>query len=389
MARVIIIVLDSLGVGALPDAARFGDEGANTLGHIAEKRGLSVPNMLSLGLGNIPGTGLEKAEKPKAAYGKSMERFLGKDTTGGHWEIAGYILEQPFPTYPDGFPMDVIEEFCRRCGVGGVLGNKAASGTEIIKELGDEHKRTKWPIVYTSADSVFQIAAYAGVIPLEELYRICKVAREVLHGEHAVGRVIARPFTEENGAYVRTKNRRDFSLQPEGKTLLDAVKENGMEVIAIGKIEDIFAGRGVTKALHTTSNEDGIEATVDVIRQKTDGLVFTNLVDFDMLYGHRNDLEGYGAALEYFDKHLLRILDGLYEDDLLIITADHGCDPTFPGTDHTREYVPLLAYRKGQEHGADLGVRDTFADIAATAAEFLKMDSWPVGTSFLSLLEGK
>ena len=382
MARAIIIVLDSVGVGEMPDAARYHDEGSNTIGNIVKVRGLDVPNMVKLGLGNIKSTGLPDTQHPMGCYGKAAERFQGKDTTGGHWEIAGFIHTQIFPTYPNGFPDYIIDAFCKSCGFSGVLGNKTASGTVIIQELGDEHIKTGKPIVYTSADSVFQIAAHEEVIPLERLYDACEKARKILTGKDAVGRVIARPFTGTSGQYTRTKNRRDFSLQPDGKTLLDAVKEAGMDVVAIGKTEDIFAHRGITKVLHTTSNADGIEATVDAIHQDTAGLIFTNLVDFDMLYGHRNDVEGYGAALEYFDQNLPRILDALKEDDLLIITADHGCDPTTPSTDHSREYIPILAYGKWLQEGADLGIRDTFADITATVCQHLHLETWPIGTSF-------
>ncbi|MDK2793736.1 MAG: phosphopentomutase [Caldanaerobacter sp.] len=342
LQRVILIVLDSVGVGELPDAYKFGDEGTNTLGHVVEKTGIKLPTMEKLGLGNIiPLKTVAPNPNAIGAYGKMAEKSAGKDTTTGHWEIAGLIVEKPFPTYPEGFPKEIIEEFEKRIGRK-VLGNKPASGTEIIKELGEEHIKTGYPTVYTSADSVFQIAAHEEVIPLEELYRMCEIAREILKGDHAVGRVIARPFIGSPGNFVRTANRKDFSLKPFGPTVLDMLKEAGYQVYAVGKIEDIFAGQGITDSIHTGNNDEGITATIEAMDAVKKGIIFTNLVDFDMVYGHRNDVNGYAKALKHFDERLPEIMLRLKEEDLLIITADHGCDPTTPGTDHTREYVPLL-----------------------------------------------
>lgn len=386
LKRVILIVLDSVGAGELPDAYKFGDEGSNTLGHVTEKTGVELPNMGHLGLGNI--ISLKSVpENPDAigGYGKMAEKSAGKDTTTGHWEISGLIIKKPFPIYPNGFPHEIIQEFETKIGRK-VLGNKPASGTEIIKELGEEHVKTGYPIVYTSADSVFQIAAHEDVIPLEELYRICEIAREILKGEHAVGRVIARPFNGTPGNFVRTGNRRDFSLKPFEPTVLDMLKEAGHEVFAIGKIEDIFAGQGITKKDHTTNNDEGITATIKAMDEIKEGLIFTNLVDFDMLYGHRNDVEGYAKALKHFDNRLQEIMEKLAKEDLLIITADHGCDPTTPSTDHSREYVPLLVYSPLMTHGVNLGVRDTYSDIAATIAEIFKVGPIKHGTSFLKEL---
>ncbi|MDP9750517.1 phosphopentomutase [Thermoanaerobacter pentosaceus] len=381
--RVILIVLDSVGVGELPDAYRFGDEGSNTLGHVTEKTGVDLPNMGQLGLGNIiPLKSVPENPNAIGGYGKMAEKSAGKDTTTGHWEIAGLFINKPFPTYPNGFPDEIIKEFEKRIGRK-VLGNKPASGTEIIKELGEEHVKTGFPIVYTSADSVFQVAAHEDVIPPVELYRICEIAREILKGDHAVGRVIARPFTGSSGNFVRTENRRDFSLKPFEPTILDMLKEAGYEVFAIGKIEDIFAGQGITGKNHTTNNDEGITATIKAMDEVNDGLIFTNLVDFDMLYGHRNDVEGYAKALKNFDDRLPEIMEKLTKEDLLIITADHGCDPATESTDHSREYVPLLVYSPLMKHGVNLGVRSTYADIAATIAEVFEVGSTKHGTSFL------
>lgn len=384
--RVILIVLDSVGVGELPDAYKFGDEGSNTLGHVTEKTGVELPNMGKLGLGNIiPLKSVPENPNAIGGYGKMAEKSAGKDTTTGHWEIAGLITEKPFPTYPHGFPEEIIKEFEKRIGRK-VLGNKPASGTEIIKELGEEHVKTGYPIVYTSADSVFQVAAHEDVIPLEELYRICEIAREILKGDHALGRVIARPFTGTPGNFVRTGNRRDFSLKPFEPTILDMLKEAGYEVFAVGKIEDIFAGQGITEKNHTTNNDEGITATIKAMDEIKNGLIFTNLVDFDMLYGHRNDVEGYAKALTHFDNRLPEIMGKLTKEDLLIITADHGCDPTTPSTDHSREYVPLLVYSPSMKHGVNLGVRSTYSDVAATIAEIFKVGPTKHGTSFLKEL---
>lgn len=379
--RATIIVLDSVGIGCLPDAAEFGDSGAHTLGHVYSVRGMKIPNMLSLGLGNIEGSGLPRVCFPRAAYGRSLEVTKAKDTTSGHWEMAGFPMEVPFRTYPNGFPRDVMERFEAAIGRG-TLGNEVASGTEIIQRLGDEHVATGKPIVYTSADSVFQIAAHEEVIPLEELYRLCEIARAQLVGDNLVGRVIARPFVGGNGVYTRTENRRDYALAPMQDTILDALTAKGMEVVGIGKIEDIFAHRGITTVDHTKNNPDGIEATIRFLKEGRGDFIFTNLVDTDMLYGHRNDVEGYGAALEYFDGKLREIMASMTKEDLLIVTADHGCDPAFPGTDHTREYIPILAMI-GAGRAADLGTRESFADIGATVYEYLTGEKWRCGESFL------
>jgi phosphopentomutase len=375
--RAIIIVLDSAGVGELPDAARFGDEGSNTLGNIQKAVGLDLPHLSSLGLHRlVPIPPVEL----RGAYGKMAERSMGKDTTTGHWEIAGLVLDQEFPTYPDGFPPEVIEPFVQAMGRD-ILWNRPASGTEILKKLGAEHVRTGRPIVYTSADSVFQIAAHEEVIPLKELYEICRVARQILQGKHGVGRVIARPFIGVEGAYTRTANRRDFSLEPPAPTLLDHMVERGYRVIAIGKIEDIFTGRGVSEAIHTHSNQEGAEVTRKAIAAGEGELIFTNLVDFDMKYGHRNDPEGYKRALEEFDEVLPDLLEALHPRDLLILTADHGCDPTTASTDHSREYVPLLCYYPGIRP-TDLGIRKSFSDVGMTIAENFELPL-AAGESFL------
>lgn len=384
--RVMLIVLDGVGIGALPDAHLFGDEGSNTLGNVARRVQLQLPCLGSLGLGNIaPLEGIAPAAHPLAAYGKMAERSPGKDTTTGHWEMAGIILDKPFPVYPNGFPPEVIEEFEKRTGRQ-VLGNKPASGTVIIEELGAEHMATGKPIVYTSADSVFQIAAHEEVIPLEELYRMCRVAREILQGEHAVGRVIARPFIGEPGNFQRTANRHDYSLVPPSPTMLELVQARGLEVVGVGKISDIYAGRGVTRSLPTKSNMEGVDRTLEAWRGLEGGLVFTNLVDYDMKYGHRNNVEGFAAALAEFDRRLPELLEVLTEDDLLILTADHGNDPTTPSTDHSREYVPLLIYGKKVRAGVNLGTRSTFADVGATVADYLGAGALPNGESMLPLI---
>ncbi|WXJ95167.1 Phosphopentomutase [Neomoorella carbonis] len=383
--RVIIIVLDSVGVGELPDAGKFGDEGSNTLGNIAAAVDLHLPNMARLGLGNIiPLKGIAPAGAPAAAYGKMASRTAGKDTTSGHWELAGLILERPFPLYPHGFPPEIIEPFEKAIGRK-VLGNKPASGTVIIEELGAEHMRTGYPIVYTSADSVFQIAAHEDIIPVQELYRYCKIARQLLTGEHAVGRVIARPFVGEPGHFIRTDRRQDFSLEPPRPTLLDAVINAGLQVMAVGKIKDIFAGRGISRWIHTHDNMDGVDQTCNFMREGGRGLIFTNLVDFDMRYGHRNDVAGYAAALEAFDRRLPELLEALNENDVLVLTADHGCDPTTPSTDHSREYVPLLVCGR-QIRPVNIGVRPTFADLGATVADLLDVPYNLAGESFASIL---
>ena len=382
--RVIIIVLDSVGIGELPDAHEFGDEGSHTLVNTAKAvGGLSIPNLESFGLGKIDDIpGVSRDIKTRAFYGKMAEASEAKDTTSGHWELMGIITEKPFPTYPKGFPDDVIKRFTKAIGRS-ILGNKPASGTEIIKDLGAEHTKTGYPIVYTSADSVFQIAACESIIPIESLYEICECAREILQGEHNVGRVIARPFVLENGVYVRTERRKDVSLPPPGETLLDRIKGEGHETVGIGKIGDIFAHRGLTREVHTSGNDDGISKTIECIMEDFKGIIFTNLIDFDMKYGHRNDPKGYAEALESFDRRLPDIVGALSERDIMFITADHGCDPTMPSTDHSREYVPLLVYGKKLGMPESLGIRKSFADIGATAAETLKIPDFDTGESFL------
>lgn len=383
-SRIFLIVLDSVGIGALPDAANYGDEGANTLGHIAETVGLSLPNLAVLGLGNIASVkGIPPAASPKAHYGKMAEISAGKDTTTGHWELMGIHTKVPFKTYPNGFPPELIAEFERRIGRK-VLGNKPASGTVIIEELGEEHMRTGAVIVYTSADSVFQVAAHEEVIPLDELYRICEIARELtLRDEYAVTRVIARPFVGKPGAFVRTANRRDYSVKPPAPTVMNRLADAGYDVIALGKISDIYAGEGVTEAIKTASNEDGVDKLLEVARRSFRGLAFLNLVDFDAKYGHRRDPEGYAQALEAFDRRVPEILGALSEGDLLVITADHGNDPTHHGTDHTREYVPLLVWYPALRDGRNLGLRETFADVGATVADNFGVTPPAIGRSFL------
>lgn len=371
--RAIVIVLDSLGIGALPDAAAFGDEGSNTLGHILERMpDLRIPNLRALGLGRLMGA--QDAVREDAGYGRMRERSRGKDTTTGHWEMSGVILDRPFPTFPHGFPEEFLKQFSERVGRP-VIGNCTASGTEIIQRLGRQAVEERALIVYTSADSVFQIAAHEEIVPVEELYEICRTARGMLTGEMAVGRVIARPFVGQDGQYVRTANRRDFSLEPTGRTMLDGVKEAGLSVLSVGKIYDIFAGRGVTQAHLTHGNAEGERKTLELMAEDFTGLLFVNLVDFDMLYGHRRDVAGYGHALEHFDETLGQLLAMLRPQDLLIVTGDHGCDPAFTGTDHTREYVPVLM--AGGARGL-LPERETFADVAATVCRHLDVP-WNVG----------
>ena len=381
--RVILIVLDSCGVGELPDAFKYNDRGSNTLGNTAKKvGGLDLPNLEKLGLGNIePIIGVLPQKSPLACYGKMGELSPGKDSTTGHWEIAGVILKKPFPVYPDGFPEKIIHIFEKAIGIE-VLGNKPASGTEIIKELGEEHLRTGKPIVYTSADSVFQIAVHEDKIPVNRLYRFCLIAREILTGENGVARVIARPFEGEPGSFDRTARRKDFSLPPPEKTILDILKENKIEVIGIGKIEDLFAGKGLTKSIHTKDNTEGMDNLIKVMIEEKEGLIFINLIDFDMLWGHRNDFKGFAKGLEDFDKRLKEVLNLLKPEDLLIITADHGCDPTTPSTDHSREYVPVLVYGEKIKKGIDLEVRKSFSDVAATLAEIFKVPDTGKGESF-------
>ncbi len=368
--RVIWIVLDSVGIGAMPDAAAFNDPpGADTLGNLARLRGLALPNLARLGLGNIkPLAGIGPVDQPEGAYGRCTLASPGKDTTTGHWEMAGILLDRPFPLYPNGFPREVMDEFERRIGRR-ALGNKAASGTEIIRELGREHMRTGSPIVYTSADSVFQIAAHEEVIPLPELYRICETAREILRGPNQVGRVIARPFVGSPDAFTRTPNRHDYAVPPPRGMLLDLLEERGVFVQGVGKIFDVYLGRGVRGSSKTRDNADGMAKTLEAMAAVETGLIFVNLVDFDQQYGHRNDIEGYGAELEQFDAWLPRFESALRPGDLAVLTADHGCDPTVPGTDHTREYVPVLAFGPRARRGVGLGLRGSLSDIGQTVAE--------------------
>jgi len=383
--RVIWIVLDSVGIGPLPDAAEYGDLGRDTLGHIARSRPLKVPNLVQLGLANIkPLAHLAAPAQPAGCFGKGATRSPGKDTTTGHWEMAGIWLDQAFPVYKNGFPRELIEQFEKAIGRK-TLGNKPASGTEIIKELGEEHMRTGFPIVYTSGDSVFQIAAHEEVIPIAELYRMCEIARKMLDGPHRVGRVIARPFTGTPGSFRRTERRHDYAVEPPRPMLLDVLAEGNVPVLGIGKIHDIYNGRGVQNYLTTKNNSDGMEKLHAALRQQTSGLVFANLVDFDMLYGHRKEVEGFARSLEEFDAMLGSLLDQMQPSDLLLITADHGCDPDdcSPSTDHSREYVPILAHSPGGRRGINLGVRPTLADMGQTVAENFG-GAIPHGTSFLS-----
>jgi len=378
---VILIILDSVGVGELPDAHLYGDTGSNTLKNVAAAvGGLNLPNLEGMGLGYITDVkGVDKVANPLGAYGKMAEKSPGKDTTTGHWELAGQILKNPFPTYPQGFPQDIIEEFEAKIGRG-IIGNIAASGTEIIQKLGEEHMETGKPIVYTSADSVFQIAAHEEIIPLETLYDYCKIAREMFQPPRGIGRIIARPFIGSPGNFIRTKNRKDYSLEPPYPMLLDILIESGLNVTGIGKIKDIYAGRGVTDSITTKNNLDGIAKIIEAMNRVSNGLIFANLVDFDMDFGHRNDTKGYAGALEEFDREFPRILNAMNKDDILIITSDHGCDPTMPGTDHTREYVPLVIYGHYVRKGVSLGTRESFADVAATITSLLKTRSVPDGT---------
>ena len=384
--RVILIVLDSAGIGAMSDAAEFGDEGSNTFGNIFKTRGhLDLPNMYALGLGNIKDSCLPTVENPQGVYGRFAERTKAKDTTSGHWEIAGLAMDVPFRTYPNGFPEHILKAFKEKTGLD-VLGNCVASGTKIIQELGDEMVRTGKPIVYTSADSVFQIAAHEEVIPLKKLYELCETARGILVGDDLVGRVIARPFIGSNGEYTRTEHRRDFAVEPMKDTILDALVADGLETVGVGKIEDIFCHRGLSKVNHTTNNPDGQKATLELIQSGEGDFIFTNLVDTDMLYGHRNDVEGYAKCLEAFDRVLPDMMDAMKDGDILMVTADHGCDPTTPSTDHSREYIPFIATGKYVQKGINLGTGDTFADIGATIYDYLTGKQWREGTSFLKNL---
>ena len=383
--RIVWIVLDSVGIGAMPDAAAYGDdEGSDTIGNIAKQRRLQLPFLESLGLGNIRRlTGITAAKEPRGSFGKCALASPGKDTTTGHWEMCGIILEKPFPLYPHGFPTEIMAEFEGKIGRS-TLGNKHASGTEIIQELGEEHVRTGKPIVYTSADSVFQIAAHESVIPVPDLYQICETAREILRGPHEVGRVIARPFEGEAGHFTRTANRHDYAVPPPEGMLLDKLQSRDVLVHAIGKISDVFLGRGIANSVKTKNNRDGMENTAQAMQSEASGLIFVNLVDFDQQYGHRNDVEGYAAALEAVDGWLPELR--VEEDDLVILTADHGCDPTTPSTDHSREYTPLLVYGPRVKAGANLGTRATLADIGQTVAQNFNTQI-AAGTSFLQDLQ--
>ena len=384
MKRVFLIVLDSFGIGEAPDAAAFGDAGTSTIKSISRSKLFSAENLRRLGLFNIEGLeGMGSVPCPAAAHAKMRERSMGKDTTIGHWEIAGIVSPDPLPTYPDGFPAEILDAFSEATGRG-VLCNKPYSGTDVIRDYGEEHLKTGDLIVYTSADSVFQIAAHEEIVPVEQLYDYCRAARKILCGCHGVGRVIARPFVGQAGSFKRTANRRDFSIEPTGKTLLDALKESGRDVIAVGKITDIFAGKGVTETIITHGNTEGMQVSLEVANRDFDGLCFINLVDFDMVYGHRNDIDGYAKAIAEFDRWLPSFTALMGDDDALIITADHGCDPGDESTDHTREYTPMLLFGK-QINPANLGTRSSFADIAATVAKMLDVDFECDGKSFFDL----
>lgn len=387
--RVIWIILDSVGMGELPDAARFHDEGSNTLGNLAKAvGGLSIPNLRKLGIGNIDGMkNIPPVDLPKGCYGRLGEISDGKDTTTGHWEMIGIYSKQAFPTYPEGFPEEILEEFKSKTNMKGILGNCAASGTEIIKQLGAEHIKTGYPIIYTSADSVFQIACHEEIYSPKQLYQMCETARGILKGEHAVARVIARPFLGKEGEFIRTANRRDFSLKPSEDNLLVRMKNAEFDVIAVGKIEDIFDKVGITEAVHTKDNMDGVQKTIQYMKQENRGIIFTNLVEFDMKWGHRNDIAGYAKGLEEFDKVLPDIIKAMKEDDLLIINADHGCDPTTPSTDHSREYVPLLLYGKGLKENINLKTGKTFANIGQTIADIFQVPALNIGESYWSMIK--
>lgn len=383
IGRITLLTLDSVGIGELPDAKDYKDEGSNTLSNIIKTVGrLNLPNLEAMGLGLIQGVkGLEKVKNPTASYGRMAEASKGKDTAIGHWEIAGLIIDKPLPTFPDGFPKEIMDRFKKETGLA-YLGNKAASGTEIIKELGEEHIRTGKPIIYTSADSVFQIAAHEDVIPPDRLYELCRAARNIADA-YNIGRVIARPFTGDRGSFKRTERRKDFSMAPPGETILDKLTAKDISVVGIGKIGDIYGHRGLTEEIHTSNNMNGVDKTIETMERIDKGLIFTNLVDFDMLYGHRNDATGYANALEEVDKRIPEILTLLNDQDMLIITADHGCDPTTSSTDHSREYVPLLVYGKKLRTGIDLGTRKTFADVGQTIAHIFNVKKIRNGDSFL------
>ena len=380
--RIFLIVLDSYGIGELPDAADFGDEGSNTLRTITKSGEYDTPLMKSMGLFNIDGVDyIDGEDSPIGSYGRLGEVSKGKDTTIGHWEIAGIVSERPLPTYPEGFPKELLDEYSRRTGRG-ILCNKPYSGTEVIKEFGEEHLKTGDLIVYTSADSVFQVAAHEEIVPIEELYRDCEIARELLQGEHGVGRVIARPFVGEAGNFSRTPKRHDYSLLPPKTTMLDVLKEAGYATRGVGKIYDIFAGKSISDTVRIQNNVDGMEKAIAIMDEDFKGLCFVNLVDFDMVYGHRNDIDGYAKAASVFDKQLAEMTAKMKDTDIVMITADHGCDPGFKGTDHSREYVPFLAYGKDVKAGVNLGTRSTFADIAATIQDIFELEQKTAGTSF-------
>ncbi len=384
MNRVIWMVIDSVGIGQLPDSKKFGDEGVNTLGNIVRSfTDIKIPNLKKLGIGNINEVDFMESEKnPIAAFGKCSEVSQGKDTTTGHWEMTGVLVETPFKTFENGFPKDIIDEFEKRTGRK-VVGNKPSSGTTILDEYGEHQMETGDVIVYTSADSVFQIAAHEEIIPLDELYKMCKIAREIMMGDNAVARIIARPYIgKKKGEFSRTSNRRDYSLNPFEPTVLDNIKQSGLDVIGVGKIEDIFNGQGITEAIHTKDNMDGVDETIKYIKKDNNGLIFTNLVDFDSKYGHRRDTKGYKEALEEFDARIPEIIEAMGDNDVLIINADHGNDPTYKGTDHTREYIPLLVYGKNIKQGVNLGIRNSFADIGATVTDILNVEMPKNGVSF-------
>lgn len=386
MKRVFLIVLDSVGIGEMPDAANYGDTGSNTIAAAAKSRYFNMPNMAKLGFFNIDGVSCQPKEpSPTGAFARMTEVSRGKDTTTGHWEIAGIQSEEPMPVFPDGFPQEVIAEFERRTGRK-VLCNKPYSGTQVILDYGKQHMETGALIVYTSADSVFQIAAHENVVPLEELYRYCQIAREMLRGKYGVGRVIARPFIGDYPNFTRTPNRHDFSLVPAKTTMLDQLSETGYDVLAVGKINDIFAGKGITEFVRTKNNAEGIQKTIELTQKDFNGLCFVNLVDFDMLYGHRNDVDGYAKALTQFDENLPKITAGLRKDDILMITADHGCDPSTPSTDHSREYTPLVLFGEKVQLGLNLGTRPTFSDIGATILDYFDIQPKIQGQSFLKQL---
>lgn len=383
--RTIIIVLDSFGVGEAPDAAEYGDEGSNTLEGIYNNTSLNIPNMKKLGLYNIQGINIkEKEDFPIGIYGKAAEKTKGKNSPVGHWEIAGFIKNEPFKTYYSGFPEELLNEIASRAGIKGFICNEKGSGTDFLKKYGEESIEKNMPIVYTSADSVFQIAAHEDILPVPELYKLCQIARNVIDEEgYDIGTVIARPFVGTcNEDFTRTYNRKDFEAKDFGKTMLDVFQENDKKVLAIGKIEDLFSGRGINRSIHTNGNTDGIEKTIYEIKNSTEELIFVNLVDFDMLYGHRNNIDGYARALEEFDNKLPEIMNGLKEDDILILTADHGNDPSTPSTDHSREYIPILIYGKSLKQNIDLGIRDTYSDISATILDIFGLEKLENGTSF-------